>query len=135
MYKYHFIVENAEVLDEPVKYHTGKFLYETDILPEDVPASHNAQTNNNIMRELNPSIDLQELLARQIFNVLQGSVTEIVRQECVGTGYDANFRSVLEGNSLKVSAALLPEFHALCQEVIDIPKRSNIVGIPLNFLI
>lgn len=71
------------------------------------------------MRELNPSIDLQELLARQIFNVLQGSVTEIVRQECVGTGYDANFRSVLEGNSLKVSPALLPEFHALCQEVIE----------------
>ena len=69
------------------------------------------------MRELNPSIELQELLARQIFNVLQGSVTEIVRQQCEGIGFDVNFRSVMEGNSLKVSETLLPQFYALCQEV------------------
>lgn len=71
------------------------------------------------MRELNPSIELQELLARQIFNVLQGSVTEIVRQQCEGIGFDVNFRSVMEGNSLKVSGTLLPHFYALCQEVKD----------------
>ncbi len=69
------------------------------------------------MRELNPSIDLQEILARQIFNALQGSVTEVVREKCEGIGYDVNFRSVLEGNSLKVSKSLLPKFHALCTEV------------------
>ncbi|MCQ2244946.1 MAG: M48 family metallopeptidase [Bacteroidaceae bacterium] len=69
------------------------------------------------MRELNPSIELQEILAQQIFNVLQGSVTEFVRQQCEGVGFDVNFRSVMEGNSLKVSETLLPKFYALCQEV------------------
>lgn len=44
-YKNHFIVGNAEVLDEPIKYHTGKFLYETDIRPEEISASHNALSN------------------------------------------------------------------------------------------
>ncbi len=44
-YKNHFIVGNPEVLNEPMKYHTGKFLYETDIRPEDVPASHDALSN------------------------------------------------------------------------------------------
>lgn len=66
------------------------------------------------MRELNPSIELQELLARQIFNVLQGPVTEIVRQQCEGIGLDVNFRSVMEGNSLKVSETLLPQFRVDC---------------------
>lgn len=69
------------------------------------------------MRELNPSIELQQLLAQQIFNVLQGSVTDIVRQHCEGIGFDVNFRSVMEGKSLKVSETLLPKFYALCQEV------------------
>lgn len=69
------------------------------------------------MRELDPKIDLQELLGQQIFNVLQGSVTEIVRQHCEGIGFDVNFRSVMEGNSLKVSETLLPQFYALCQGV------------------
>ena len=69
------------------------------------------------MRELNPSIELQELLACQIFNVLQGSVTEIIRQKCEGNGFDVHFRSVMEGNSLKVSETLLPNFYSLCQEV------------------
>lgn len=69
------------------------------------------------MRELNPSIELQDILARQIFNILQGSVTEFIRQQCEGIGLDVNFRSVMEGNSLKVSETLLPHFYALCQEV------------------
>lgn len=69
------------------------------------------------MRELDPKIELQELLGQQIFNVLQGSVTEFVRVQCEGIGFDVNFRSVMEGNSLKVSDTLLPRFYALCQEV------------------
>lgn len=69
------------------------------------------------MRELDPRIEMQELLAQQIFNVLQGEVTEIIRQQCEGCGFDMNFRSVMEGNSLKVQQTLLPKFHALCEEV------------------
>ncbi|MCQ2375021.1 MAG: M48 family metalloprotease [Salinivirgaceae bacterium] len=69
------------------------------------------------MRELDPKIKMQDLLARQIFNVLQGSVTEIIRQHCEGAGIDMNLRSVMEGNSLKVSETLLPHFYVICQEV------------------
>lgn len=69
------------------------------------------------MRELNPKIDLQELLAQQIFNVLQGTVTGAIRKSCEGNLSDLNFRSVMEGNSLKVNDTLLPQFCALCEEV------------------
>ena len=69
------------------------------------------------MRELDPRIELQELLAQQIFNVLQGSVTEDIRQRCEGNSYDVNFRSIMEGNSLKVQKTVLPKFYELCEEV------------------
>ena len=69
------------------------------------------------MRELDPKIELQELLAKQIFNVLQGNVTDAIRQQCEGNVYDLNFRSVMEGNSLKVQESLLPQFCNLCEEV------------------
>lgn len=71
------------------------------------------------MRELDPRIELQELLGMQIFNSLQGSVTEVVRQKCEGCLYDVHFRSVMEGNSLKVKPSILPAFHKLCTDVID----------------
>ena len=34
------------------------------------------------MRELNQHIELQHMLAQQIFNALQGEVTEDIRQKC-----------------------------------------------------
>ena len=40
------------------------------------------------MRELNPQIDLQHQLAQQIFNALQGEVTEDIRQKCQGSVND-----------------------------------------------
>ncbi len=69
------------------------------------------------MRELNPRIDLQALLAEQIFKALQRPVTEDIRQRCEGMDIDMNFRSVMEGNSLKVQQSLLPQFYQLCEEV------------------
>lgn len=69
------------------------------------------------MRELNPHIELQHTLAQQIFNALQGEVTEDIRQKCLGNGNDRFFRSAKEGNSLKVNETLLPHFYALCKEV------------------
>ena len=54
------------------------------------------------MRELNPQIELQHQLAQQIFNALQGEVTEDIRQKCQGNANDRYFRSAKEGNSLKV---------------------------------
>ena len=69
------------------------------------------------MRELNPKIDLQELLAKQIFKVLQGTVTDDIRRKCEGDDIDVTFRSVMEGNSLKVQESLLPQFYVLCEDV------------------
>lgn len=69
------------------------------------------------MRELNPQIELQHQLAQQIFNSLQGEVTEDIRQKCQGNANDRYFRSAKEGNSLKVNETLLPQFYSLCREV------------------
>ena len=69
------------------------------------------------MRELDPKIEWQEILAKQIYNVLQGDVVEGIRKKCEGNIYDMNFRSVMEGNSLKVQESLLPQLYALCEEV------------------
>ena len=69
------------------------------------------------MRELDPKIELQELLGQQILNVLQSTVTDTIRRKCEGNLSDMNFRSVMEGNSLKVNETLLPQFYALCEEV------------------
>ena len=69
------------------------------------------------MRELNPHIELQHVLAQQIFNALQGEVTEDIRQKFLGNANDRFFRSAKEGNSLKVNETLLPQFYALCKEV------------------
>ena len=69
------------------------------------------------MRELDPKIELHELLAQQIYGVLQGEVTNGIRLRCSGEDGDMNLWSVMEGNSLKVQESLLPEFYALCMEV------------------
>ena len=77
------------------------------------------------MRELNPQIELQQQLAQEIFNALQGEVTEDIRQKCEGNGIDLYFRSAREGNSLKVNETLLPQFYNLCKEVM---KKLEFVG-------
>lgn len=69
------------------------------------------------MRELNPKIDLQEELFKQIYSVLQGDVTRKIRQMCVGNGSDIGYRSLMEGNSLKVQEKVLPELYLMCEEV------------------
>ena len=69
------------------------------------------------MRELDPKIDLQMILGQQIMNVLQGPTIESIRQQCEGNIYDLGFRSSKEGNSLKVSDALLPQLYTICEEV------------------
>jgi hypothetical protein len=69
------------------------------------------------MRELDPKIDLQKELNRQIWNVLQGNVIDSIRKNCEGSMYDLNYRSVMEGNSLRVQETLLPGLYKLCMEV------------------
>ncbi len=67
--------------------------------------------------DLIPSIDLEKQIGEQIYNALQGSVVEEVLRKTKISSQDAYWRSTMEGHSLKVQEELLPEFHALCQEV------------------
>ena len=69
------------------------------------------------MRELNPQINLQHLLVQQIFNALQGEVTEDIRQKCLGNANDIYFHSTKEGNSLKVNETLLPQFYTVLEHL------------------
>ena len=69
------------------------------------------------MRELDPKIEWQEELFKQIYKVLQGDVTAQIRKMCVGNGGDIGFRSLMEGNSLKVQKDILPDLYTLCEEV------------------
>ena len=69
------------------------------------------------MNTLNPTIELEQQLGSQIYTALQGPVVEeVIRMTKIGSG-DAYWRSNMEGHCLKVQQDLLPDFHALCQEV------------------
>lgn len=76
-------------------------------------------------RDLNPRIDLQELLGQQIFSCLQGEIVEPIREQCEGMGLDNYIRSLKEGHSLKVEQSLLPDFYNLCQQV---KKKLEYIG-------
>lgn len=69
------------------------------------------------MRELDPIIELQMVLGKQIMNVMQGPTIESIRQQCEGNIRAMNFRGIKEGTSFKVSEKLLPQFYTLCEEV------------------
>ncbi len=71
------------------------------------------------MRELDPKIELQEELFKQIYNVLQGDVTSRIRKMCVGNGCDVGFRSNMEGKSLKVQKDILPDLFDICEDVLN----------------
>lgn len=69
-------------------------------------------------KELDPKIELQGLLHKQIYDALQGNTLQEIRKICEGEGSDTYFRSEFEGNSLKVEKTLLPDIYDLCQEVL-----------------
>ena len=69
------------------------------------------------MEHLNPQIELEQALNKQIYDALQGGVVEEVLRKTKISNNDAYWRSSMEGHSLKVQPELLPDFYALCQEV------------------
>lgn len=69
------------------------------------------------MRELDPKIEWQEELFKQIYKVLQGNVTAQIRKMCMGNCGDIGFRSLMEGNSLRVQKDILPDLYTLCEDV------------------
>lgn len=75
---------------------------------------NNCTTHNSLPL----SIDLEKQLGEQIYNALQGEIVEdVLREIKTDSGSDAYWRSNMEGHSLKVEKALLPDFYHLCHEV------------------
>jgi Zn-dependent protease with chaperone function len=69
------------------------------------------------MSKLNPKLDLEKQLGKQIYNALQGEIVEEVLRKTKTSSRDAYWRSSMEGHSLRVQKELLPDFYDLCQEV------------------
>lgn len=80
---------------------------------------------------LEPKIELQELLHKQIYDALQGDTLQQVHKIYMGTNPDLSLRSEYEGNSLKIEKTLLPDVYNLCQEVL---KKLNFTE-PVDFYI
>lgn len=69
------------------------------------------------MAKLDPSIELEQQLGKQIYTALQGEIVEEVLRKTTISSRDAYWRSSMEGHSLKVQKELLPDFYALCHDV------------------
>ena len=75
-------------------------------------------TKCTTLNSLPLSIDLEKQIGEQIYNALQGEIVEdVLREIKTGSSSDAYWRSNMEGHSLKVEKALLPDFYHLCHEV------------------
>lgn len=69
------------------------------------------------MSKLNPKLELEKQLGKQIYNALQGEIVEEVLRKTKTSSRDAYWRSSMEGHSLRVQKELLPDFYELCQDV------------------
>lgn len=69
------------------------------------------------MSKLNPKLELEKQLSKQIYSALQGEIVEDVLRKTTISSRDAYWRSSMEGHSLKVQKELLPDFYELCQDV------------------
>ena len=69
------------------------------------------------MPNFNPTIPLERELGKQIYQALQGPVVEAILKTAKDSSGDDYWRSRMEGHCMKVDKDILPEFHALCQEV------------------
>lgn len=69
------------------------------------------------MSRLKPTIPLERELAKQIYQALQGPVVETIIKTARDSSADEYWRSRMEGHCMKVEKDILPDFHALCQEV------------------
>lgn len=74
------------------------------------------------MSQFNPSIPLERELAAQIYHALQGPVVEAILKSATDNSSDNYWRSRMEGHCMKVDKEILPEFHALCE---DVKKKLN----------
>jgi len=82
------------------------------------------------MKNVNPEIDVQNVLVQQILDALHSSVLMEVRSH-VTNGQKSIFdtKSYREGKCFKVDANSLPDLHRICQEVIETLKFEE----PIDF--
>lgn len=76
--------------------------------------------NKNIppmTRILKPEIELEQALAGQIYNALEGDVVRFVLKNAQTSTDDEYWRSRMEGHCMKVDKNLLGNFYNLCHEV------------------
>lgn len=68
-------------------------------------------------RALQPEIELEQALAGQIYNALQGDVVRFILKNAQDTTDDDYWRSRMEGHCMKADKNLLGNFYNLCHEV------------------
>ena len=69
------------------------------------------------MSKLDPKLELEKQLGKQIYTALQGEIVEEVLRKTKTSSRDAYWRSSMEGHSLRVQKELLPDIYELCQDV------------------
>ena len=69
------------------------------------------------MASLKPTIPLERELGKQIYAALQGAVVETILKTAKDESSDDYWRSRMEGHCMRVDKDILPEFHALCEDV------------------
>ena len=69
------------------------------------------------MEHLNPQIELEQALNKQIYDALQGGVVEEVLRQLRTDAADSYWRSTLEGHSFKVEKSLLEHLYDLFYDV------------------
>ncbi len=75
------------------------------------------------MSKLDPKLELEKQLGKQIYTALQGEIVEEVLRKTKTSSRDAYWRSSMEGHSLRVQKELLPDIYKLCQ---DVKKKLNV---------
>ena len=70
-------------------------------------------------RELKLEIELEKMVAAQLYEALQGDVVKFVLKNAQDASDDDIWRSQMEGHCMKVDPKLLGNFYNLCQEVVE----------------
>lgn len=73
---------------------------------------------STMRKELDPKIELQEILHKQIYDALQGDTLMEIRKIGMSESRDVYIRSEFEGNYLKVEKTIVPDIYNLCQDVL-----------------
>ena len=71
------------------------------------------------MRTLNPTIEFQNVIGKQIYDALQGDLLLDINRVCEGNGYMIFQQSINDGNNLRVLPATLPDLYKICMQVVD----------------